>query len=271
MRNFSFFYHLFGSGGAEIRVKQIAKYLNGNINPNNNYENDICIYVLGAFGKGKEVPFAYYDVIDCGRSRLALLKKLTHGDIIVTSQTQFSDLKRFFRGRKLFLIPHHHCNFERFKQPVREVKVVGCMGGDSAVQWSHENIAQRLKEIGLEWKFSGYKSKSREDIVNFYKTIDIHLTYRISHHRQILLHMNPLKLNNAGSFGIPSVSFPEPSYFAEWKDSCLWGTNMDEIVNHIKFLAETPSFYKEMSEKAFLKAEEYHISNISKLYESLDA
>ena len=267
MRNFSFFYHITG-GGTTIRALQIADYFNGRINPPDNYENDTCIYILGCMGK-REVEHAHYDVIDCGSSRLKRIQRRTIGPVIVTSKTQYQDLKLFFNKRKMFLIPHHHCNFDNIHRPEREIKTVGCMGGDSAVQWPHEDIKKRLAEIGLEWKFSGYKPKQRQSVIDFYKTIDIQITYRTEHKRNLLLHMNPLKLNNAGSFGIPSVSFPEPAYIAEWEDSCLWGTSMDEIIKKVNLLATTPSLYNEMSERALIKSREYHIDKIAELYRGL--
>jgi hypothetical protein len=266
---FSFFYHIRG-GGSTIRALQVSDYLGGRINPVSDYENDTCIYVLGCMGeRGKEVEKAYYDLIDCGTERISRIRRHTRGSIIATSRTQYETLKPLFKRRKMFLIPHHHCNFESFRRPERDVKTVGCIGGDSAVQWPHEDIKKRLGEIGLEWRFSGYNPRDRQMVVKFYKTLDIHLTYRTSHKRNLLYHMNPLKLNNAGSFGIPSVSFPEPAYKAEWQDSCLWGESMDAIIKNVKRLATDKGLYREMSDLAFEKASEYHIDKIAPLYKEL--
>jgi len=44
---FSFFATLLG-GGAEIRGRQVAAALNGRINPEAGYEDDVCNYILGA-------------------------------------------------------------------------------------------------------------------------------------------------------------------------------------------------------------------------------
>ena len=248
----------------------MSSFLGGRINPTNDYQNDTCIYVLGCMGiRGKEVEHAYYDLIDCGTDRVSRIRRHTKGSIITTSKTQYTTLKPLFKRRKMFLIPHHHCNFESFKRPDRPVKVVGCIGGDSAVQFPHSLLKERLAEIGLNWKFSGYNPRDREAVVEFYKSIDIHLTYRTSHKRNLLLHMNPLKLNNAGSFGIPSVSYPEPAYKEEWKDSCLWGEDIDSIINNVQLLATNKELYAEMSNRASEKASEYHIDKIIPLYREL--
>ncbi|MFK5282474.1 hypothetical protein ACI3PL_23225, partial [Lacticaseibacillus paracasei] len=67
-----------------------------------------------------------------------------------------------------------------------------------------------LADMGLEWRFCNHYSKRRY-VVDFYKEIDIQISFRPHHPRGIILHMNPLKLSNAGSFGIPTVGFPEPA------------------------------------------------------------
>jgi len=81
--------------------------------------------------------------------------------------------------------------------------------------------------------------------------------------------MNPLKLSNAGSYGIPTVAYPEPAYIAEWNDECLWASTISELVAQVKRLKETPSLYADISGRAVAKAEGYHIENIAQLYEQL--
>ncbi len=117
----------------------------------------------------------------------------------------------------------------------------------------------------MEWKCHR-KCNFRETAVEFYRTIDIQFSFRPTHPRYIINHMNPLKLSNAGSFGIPTVSYPEPAYVAEWKDECIWSESITQLVKQAKMLSVTPSLYKELSEKAIKKAESYHIDNIAKLY-----
>ena len=78
--------------------------------------------------------------------------------------------------------------------------------------------------------------------------------------------MNALKLANAGSFGIPTISYPEPAYTNEWSDEAIYSDSLYELIRQAKKLSNNREQYKEMSEKALKKAESYHIDNISKLY-----
>ena len=265
MKQFSFFRD-FRGGPGEIRGKQIAGKLNGKLDPEVGYENDICIYILGSYPRTTPEPqYAYYDVLDCGFSRLSRLQRFTKGDIIAVSTTQVPDLKKYYPERKIYVIPQHHCNFKNELRPERPRKVVGCIGGMSAVQWPHWGVEMLLKEVGLEWKFEKYYSKRRA-VVDFYKTIDIQLSFRPYHPRGIMSHMNHLKLANAGSFGIPTVSFPEPAYVDGWKNECLWGESIQNLALQAKKLADDDSFYTDMAQRVIEKSKGYHIDNIAKLY-----
>lgn len=264
MRGFSFFMRM-TRGSGEIRGVQMAKKLDGRVNPESDYEDDTCIFILGTLPNGIEPTHSYYDPIDCGLARIARIRRYGHGPIIAVSKVQREELAKAFPKREVYMIPQQHCNFNRERREKRPVRVAGCIGGDSAIQWPHYAINRLFKESGLEWKF-GYRYGSRQATIDFYKTIDIQISYRPLHPRGLINHMNVLKLSNAGSFGIPTVSYPEPAYAMEWKDECLFNDSIYGIVKEAKRLADNPSLYEEYSEKALNKSEEYHIDNISKLY-----
>lgn len=266
--NFSFF-RSGKSGASEIRASQMASKLKGRVNPRSDFENDICIYVLGARSESIEPKRSFYDLIDCGWSKISRIKNFTKGNIIVVSKSQLDSLYSIFKDREVIYIPQHHCNFDREIRKSRKPKIVGCIGGDSAVQWPHYAMKRLFEEIGLEWRF-GHVYGNRQAVIDFYKDLDIQICYRPIHPRGISEHMNSLKLANAGSFGIPTISFPEVAYVKEWKNECLFDESIYGIVKLAKKLSEDPVMYSEMSEKVKIKAEEYHIDNIVKLYKQLE-
>lgn len=266
--SFSFFSCVRGGPG-EIRGRQMAAHLGGKFNPASGYEDDCCIYVIGtAPFEYREPRVAYHDVMDCGWARIAKVRTRSRGGVIALSKTHYASLREALPGRDLYLIPQHHCNFARERIPERPVCRVGCIGGDSAVQWPHWAVERMVKELGLEWHFEIHYHR-RWRVVEFYKTIDIQLCFRPTHARNLTMHMNCLKLANAGSFGIPTVAYPEPAYIEEWKDECLWGEGMEAIMAQIKRLKDDPALYKEMSARAVAKAETYHIEHIADLYRAL--
>ncbi len=80
---------------------------------------------------------------------------------------------------------------------------------------------------------------------------------------------NPLKLANAGSFGIPTVAYPEPNYVAEWDGCFAKATNLDQIVRAVSVLMSSKVAYENLSGLAYEKSKEYHINKILPLYKEL--
>lgn len=255
----------------QIRGIQMCEYLGGKLNPDNGYENDVCIWVKMNPQWSEEPRHSWYDLVDPRDVLVRNIKKHTSGNLIAISIPQFHRFQKIFDDREVVFIPEHHCNYEREKRPERPVKMVGCIGSKSnAIQYSHDKITKMLADMGLQWKFTGFY-KRRQNVIDFYKKIDIQICYRTAWEPEKgrMEDKNPLKLENAGSFGIPTVSYPEVSYVAEWKDECLYGSNMEEIMTHVKRLKEDDGFYREMSARALDKSEQYHIKHISKKYMSL--
>jgi hypothetical protein len=210
----------------------------------------------------------YHDVMDCGWARIGRILRCP-GDLLAVSETQYADLARVAPNRQIHLVPQHHCNFECELRPAdKPVRRVGCIGGDSAVQWPHYAIERMLGEVGLEWEFcSSYHRRKR--ILEFYRRIDIQISWRPTHARGLVLHMNPLKLSNAGSFGIPTVAFPEPAYMQEWPKACVYADTITVLIAQVRMLAEDPAWYAEMAQRARERAADYHIDRIADLYRQL--
>ena len=264
---FSFFSPVRGGPG-EIRGRQMADRLGGRFNPEDGYEDDVCVYVAGTGPGNGEPRLAFYDVLDTHRSRLARVKRKTKGDLIAVSLTHRQALREYMPGREVHLIPQHHCNFDRERRPERPVRRVGCIGGDSAVQWPHYAMERMFAEIGMEWVFCRDYSRRRK-VVEFYRGLDVQVSWRPTHARGLELHMNPLKLSNAGSFGIPTVAYPEPAYIMEWGGSCVWASTIHDLIERVGKLRDDRCLYEAMSVEASRKAEEYHIDRIAKLYRGL--
>jgi hypothetical protein len=267
MRKFTFLCAVRGGPG-EIRGKQMAERLGGRFNPGGTYEDGVCVYVLGTSIDPVHLPeYAYHDVLDCGWRRIGRVRRMK-GDLIAVSKAQYPVLKEFFPGRRVFLIQQHHCNFRRERRPDRPVLRVGTIGGDSSFQWPHYAMERMFKDYGMEWVY-GYKYTNRGAVLEFYRGIDVQVCWRPTHARGLQLHMNVLKLANAGSFGIPTVSYPEPAYTAEWKYECTYAETIYDLVLKVHELKTNPDVYAHVSDLSRARAEEYHIDKIGKLYESL--
>lgn len=178
--------------------------------------------------------------------------------------------EKYLKARLLnevVLVPEHHCNFERAQRGAWNPQTVGFVGYANNFCIEPKWFEEELKKVGLEFKMLLMQEDSRRiDVVKFYKTIDIQVTFRLP---RIMQGMppemkNPLKVINAASFGIPTVGFPELAYeefpvFVEAKTA-------EDLVCSCQRMKEIGSFFK----TALLeKAEAYHVSKAVETYKEL--
>ena len=265
--NYSFFYSR-GSAGY-VRGEQIADLLGGKKNPESGFENDICVYVK-ILPPENPPKHSYLDVDDAPRA-VTYLKEHPEVGVIATSDYSNRYLSRELNREDIVTIPHAHCNYERWVRPDREVKIIGIIGSKTSFQYDIMNFRQRLKEIGLElsynedyWKTYQY---SREKVCEFYKFIDVQVVWRPKMYAPTF--KNPNKLVNAGSFGIPTISYPEDNFLAEWGDNFIQADTIDYMIWLCNFLRAKEDAYNLWSKKALVKAEECHKDNIIELYRGL--
>ena len=141
------------------------------------------------------------------------------------------------------------------------------------VELDINDVTKALAEIGLEYKMQ-QNFKTRQDVVDFYKSIDIQLCFR--HWRGIGQKeppelKNPLKLENAGSFKIPTVAYPEPCFVDEFGSGMfVHALSLKGIVAGCAMLKNKKSFYATYAQRAQIRARDFHINKIAPLYLDLD-
>lgn len=272
MKTFSFFYAA-GSAGY-VRGEQIADYLGGKKNPTSGFEDDICVYVK-VIPPDKPPKNTYLDIDDAPRA-VDYLKKHPEVGIISTCKTTSAYLTALLKRDDIVVIPHAHCNYERWVRPEKEVKTVGIIGSITSFQYPRDKFEKELAKIGLTLSYeedywNTYRSTEdkpgREKVCDFHKTIDIQVVWRPKMYAPKF--KNPNKLANAGSFGIPTVSYPEESFVNEWGGYYIAVASIEAMVKVCRDLKEHPAYYRHYSDKVLRKAEENHIENISKLYLNL--
>lgn len=271
VKNLSFFYNSRTPSG-KCRGSQICSYLNAKANPEKDFENDICIWVKRFPEDNQIVPGkTYIDIVD-GEALLGRITK--HPEVGVIAHSKLAE--KFLKSRlnnKVVLIPHHHCNFERHKRPDINITTVGYIGCKGNLKALPKNLEQDLAKIGLRFKYH-IAYKNRKDVSDFFTSIDIQISYRNFEHLigrsgKINAHANlknSLRIANGGSFGIPTIAFPEPSYKIDFDGSFAEILKPEEIVSQCERLKNDVNYYNELSRKSMKKAEEFHIENIAPLY-----
>jgi len=276
-KTFSIFHTRGGAG--HVRGIQVAQYLDAKINPTSGYEDDICIYVKIIPPKNHP-KHSYLDVVDSPNA-VEYLKTHPEMGVIAISEVAKEYLSIVLKRDDIRLIPHHHCNYEGWIRPIRPVMTVGIIGSKTSFQYPIEKTRKMLEAMGLallydEDHWANYNNvpgptgkDSREKVVNFYKGIDIQIVWRPIWQKSTTNLRSPLKLENAGAFGIPTVSYPEPSYMREWEGCFLQEVNIENFFKLVYHLKSAPSLYKEISDKALERSKQYHPNHIKELYLNL--
>lgn len=271
-KKFSFF---FAKGGAGyVRGRQMAQYLGGKENPKKGFKNDICIYVK-VIPPDNHPKHSYMDVDDSWHAA-EWLKSHPEMGVIAIAETAKDYLEKLLNRNDIIFIPHQHINFERWVRPKRPVKTVGIMGAVSSFQYPVDKFDKELRAIGLElidgrdyWK----KHKLYPDrlkTLEIYKNFDIQVVWRPQYKYELEAPFkNPNKLENAGSLGIPTVSYPEPSFVREWNRRFIQVDSIQRMIKICDRLKNDSNYYNWYARKALQRAEDYHIDNVAKMYLAL--
>src|SRR5512135_874092 len=252
--------HLF-RGSSMIRGVQIAEHLGAKLNPESGYENDLCIYVKPTSLEDVR-DGAWVDVVD-GDHIIEMLNNRPNVNAIVNGETSY-ELYGPRLKNKTAVIPPHHCNFDRELRTRTEIKTVGYIGGEIVFRFPLEEMKKLVEGVGLEFVWS-CDYRTRQDVVDFYKRIDIQVVWSGPKFKQ--QSRGPTKFINASSFGIPTVGYPQECC-AEIEGDYIRANTIPELLTELEKLKD-PGHYVAWSRKVLPTAEPYHISNIAKLYMEL--
>jgi hypothetical protein len=234
----------------------------------------VCIFIKCAPSDKvfEHVKRTYVDVVD-SYGVIPWLRNHPTVTAIAISQIGVDYLKNQLGRDNVVFVPEHHCNFENVTVNVHKPTVVGFCGYNDNFHLDFGMVEEALKPLGLQfiWLTDFEGSGGREKVCRFYRAIDIHLTFRRDGGNRNLVPAikNPLKLANAGSFGVPTVGFPEVSYVDEWDGCFMPAHSLDELLMWCDRLVREPKLYQEMSGTAIRRAADYHIDVIVEKYKEL--
>ncbi len=267
MKQFSFFKNNTGISGL-IRADQISAFLGGRVNPASGYENDICVYTK-CYPPDNFPERSYYDINDHWPF-IEWANAHPKIKVIAISRIAQRYIMNMVDRADIIFIPQHHCNFDRESRNRKEVITAGIIGGRRSYELNHNKLAKSLKEIGIDY-VECIHPQTREQVVDFYKRIDIQIVFRPrrSLDQRAGRLSSSLKLANACSFGIPTVSYPEDSFVDEF-DGCFISVKTEvDLISSVRRLMIDKGLYEHLSIKSKEISEKYHIENIANLYKEL--
>ncbi len=210
----------------------------------------------------------YIDLVDSDKAISEISKDPTLSIITLTPSGRDYIAARV--PNRVIVIPDHHCNNNNIVRTRTTVDTIGYCGNKLGLQLDVEELQAQLEAHGFKFLQldTGLASTTLSDILNFYKSIDINLLFR----KPYYLPSHPpemrscLKLTNAGSFGIPTIAYPELLLQKEAPGMYLPAKTIPEIVNLCKLLQEDTKLYEDWQDRSIAFSKPYHIDNIIKNY-----
>lgn len=254
----------------EIRGKQMAAAVGGVTDPEMIYPDDVVVLIKSHPSDRllDYVKRVYVDVDDNG-TLVDYLRDHRDVSVIAASKVGQQFLGEVTDRDDVMMIPGHHCNFERFVKVTDEVKTAGFIGYSENLHLDVAELREALGIIGIDF-VTKMDAKSRDDVCNFYKSIDIQICFRKKTDMNPWPELrDPLKLINASSFGIPTVAYPEPTYADEFGGCFLEADCLDDVVAQCDWLKKFGWTYHKISVSALQRAEQYHIQHIAPMFRRL--
>jgi hypothetical protein len=255
-----------------LRGRQIAEALGVGCDPAVISSKETVVAVKCWHNDFPQFDHVYCDIVDSD-SLLNILQASPHVGVITCTE-KGRDYVSARIENEIRLIPHHHCNFENRTRSVKEPRVAGYVGSAGNLDLNPAEIQKALGKIGIDFLvlYNDGMSLSREDICRFYLSIDLQLVFRKP---RLIPNMppelkNPLKLVNAGSFGVPTVGYPEPCFGAA-NGGFVQAMNLNQIVEACAALKSDRSLYRRLAESGRQQAQAYHVFRIAPRYRDLEA
>lgn len=249
---------------SRIRGEEICNYLGSDIacyNPKERSEINIFLKprALSGLNNGD-----YVDILD-EVNLVPRLKQRPGIKVITMSQAQHEYLSKELEN-ELFLIPHHHINFIRYRRWVNPKLKGGMIGHSQSALDLAKKIRVELDKVNIGFD-AIVNYQTREDMLEFFKSIDFLVVWNIDKYKDYP-HSHPTKLINASSFGIPVFSQPILAY-KEFEGKYIHISDINSLVEELKLFRQYPERYNKWSDIAFNGAEPYHISHIAEKYKQL--
>lgn len=224
----------------------------------------------------------YVDIVDgCRGDTYDKIRRHENVTVITLTPSGAKWIKEnWFPNHRVIWIPHTHCNNEnRFRPPGRSVNTIMYNGTENGFHTHHwHKFASMARYEGFKvTRFhtiaQGCSSDLRKDCCDAYFACDIQVAFRPPYYdAELPLHLkSPTKLNNAGSFRIPSVAYPEVAFTHNYDRAghFLRADTIEEMIQCCIKLRDETETYDSLAFSAWYHSQSCHIDKVVKYYERL--
>jgi glycosyltransferase involved in cell wall biosynthesis len=196
-------------------------------------------------------------------------------DFYIANNTNHKNeiIKKLKKEARVFVIPHHHVNFNQDSPNVQKktVESIGFIGLKSFLSDSISDIENFCNERNLN--FICEHPDTREECISSLRKLDIAIACALNkndiNYQECIENKPNIKICNYQSFGIPTISTPHKSVAEFGDDSYIFINSVEELLESILKLSENFQLRKEMSRKSFENSRKYNISSIKKIYQDM--
>jgi len=193
-------------------------------------------------------------------------------DFYIVNNDLMKDQISKITDKKVYVIPHHSCNFNRKYKEVLVPKRIGYVGVPEYTI-NEKQIQNFCSKNNLS--FINKNPQTHEELESVFDEIDIGIIFfekesiKPGVYERTLKYKPNTKLTNFQSFGIPTICLPYESYIQFGDKQCMFVENFDELEQSVVTLTKDEKLFKELSKKSIKVAEKYHISNVVEYYNTI--
>jgi len=196
--------------------------------------------------------------------------------VIASNESHAQHIKKFYNG-KIIIIPHLHTNVARRRKSIPSIKTIGYIGMVKQFDISNEMLNFCIKRNFTWFQAGGSKIATVE---NETMKLDLGVIYisqameKLGLKYEYIRNFKPAtKLTNLFSYGIPCLFNPTVSFMEVVASdpglNFLVVRNKNEIFSKIDKLYNNFNKFKELSDRCYSIANNYHLDNADKYYSRL--
>lgn len=190
---------------------------------------------------------------------------IVNNDIVKGKISQYTD-------KKVYVIPHHNCNFKKIHNEKRKPKKLGYIGlPEQSINSDKMNSFCRKLDI----TFSIEDVTEHASLDSAFSKIDIGLVFfekdssKKDLQEKILNYKPGTKLSNFQSYGIPTVCLPYESFKQFGENQCRYINFMNELEFEVEKLVRDEEWYNDLSQNSIPIGEKFHIDNVVQYYKKI--
>lgn len=193
-------------------------------------------------------------------------------DFYIVNNDLVEEKIRAHTDKKIYVIPHHNCNFDKIHNSNKRPKTIGYIGlPEQSIDL--EKMQDVCKKLHLNFFNKDILEHSK--LSDAFSQIDIGMVFfekeesKRELQEKILNYKPGTKLSNFQSYGIPTICLPYRSFKQFGEDKCRYVETIESLEYEIENLIKNEDLYHELSTASILVGEKFHIDNVLQYYRKI--